>query len=162
VETGAQFVRQYFEYKLGRVITRLQIPVPPDYATRGDRRTLSTYMDAITAAVKLYQLAGICVLTGQQMADLTGRHVPAILSNFVSHYETCAGSPFGAYALIGVLQSVDDLANCFTYQDISQPRLRLDFTRGSIGAHDRDWDRRFRATAWLYRLRFAFPIQLRP
>ena len=50
VDVGAPFVRQYLEFKLGEVITRLQIPVPPDYATRGDNRTLSTYMDAITNA----------------------------------------------------------------------------------------------------------------
>jgi hypothetical protein len=39
------------------------------------------------------------------------------MANFVSHYETGAGTPFNAYALIGVLQDIDDLANCFTYQD---------------------------------------------
>jgi hypothetical protein len=120
VDIGAPLVRQYLEYKLGQIITRLQVPVPPDYATRGARRTLSTYMDAIIGAVKLFQKASMCVLTTQQVADLTARHGPAIMSNFVSHYETSAGSPFGAYALIGVLQSVDDLANCFTYQDTAQ------------------------------------------
>ena len=44
VDIGAPLVRQYLEYKLGQIITRLQVPVPPDYATRGDRRTLSTYL----------------------------------------------------------------------------------------------------------------------
>jgi len=77
-------------------------------------------MDAIVGAVRLFQKASVCVLTTQQATDLTARHGPAIMSNFVSHYETSAGSPFGAYALIGVLQSIDDLANCFTYQDTTQ------------------------------------------
>ena len=31
-----------------------------DYATRGDKRTLSTYTDAITNAVRLYQAAVVC------------------------------------------------------------------------------------------------------
>ena len=46
-----RFVRQYLEYKLGQIIAKLEIPVPPDYATRGDKRNLSTYVDAITNAV---------------------------------------------------------------------------------------------------------------
>ena len=117
VEIGEPFVRQYVEYKLGQVITRLGVLVPPDYATRGDKRTLSTYMDAITNAVALYQAAGRCVLTPQQISDLQNRHATAIMSNYVSHYESGVGTPFNAYALLGVLQSVDDLAACFTWTD---------------------------------------------
>ena len=117
IDIGEPFVRQYLEYKLGQIITRLEIPVPPDYATRGDRRTLSTYIDAITAAVDLYHAAGRCVLTPQQIADLRNHHVPSIMANYVSHYETGAGNPFNAYALLGVLQSVDQLADCFRVID---------------------------------------------
>lgn len=120
IDIGAPLVRQYLEYKLGQIITRLQVPVPPDYANRGDRRTLSTYLTAITGAVELFQKAGICVLSAQQVTDLTSRHGPTIVANFVSHYETSVGTPFNAYALIGVIQSVDDFASCFTYQDTSQ------------------------------------------
>lgn len=117
IDIGEPFVRQYLEYKLSQIITRLAIPVPPDYATRGDKRTLSTYVDAITAAVALYQLAGRCVLSAQQVADLQNHHLPSIMANYVSHYETGAGSPFNAYALLGVLQSVDALADCFCKTD---------------------------------------------
>lgn len=117
VDIGEPFVRQYLEYKLGQVITRLGILVPPDYATRGDKRTLSTYMDAITNAVALYQAAKRCVLTQQQVSDLQTRHATAIMSNYVSHYESGAGTPFNAYALLGILQSVDDLASCFMWTD---------------------------------------------
>lgn len=120
VDIGAPLVRQYLEYKLGQIITRLQVPVPPDYATRGDRRTLSTYLSSIIGSVQLFQKAGICVLSTQQIADLTSRHAPTIILNYVSHYETGVGTPFSAYTLIGVLQSVDDLANCFTYRDTTQ------------------------------------------
>lgn len=117
IDIGEPFVRQYLEYKLGQIITRLEIPVPPDYATRGDKRTLSTYVDAITAAVALYQAAGRCVLSAQQIADLQNHHMPSIMANYVSHYETGAGNPFNAYALLGVLQSVDALADCFCWTD---------------------------------------------
>ena len=91
--------------------------MPPDYATCGDKRTLSTYIDAITDAVTLYQAAGRCVLLAQQINDLQNDHAPSIVGNFVSHYETGAGTPFNAYALLGVLQSIDDLGDCFTWVD---------------------------------------------
>jgi hypothetical protein len=63
VDLGARVVRQYLEYKLGHVIPKLEIPCPPDYATRGDKRTLSTYLNAITDAIDLHQAAGRIVLT---------------------------------------------------------------------------------------------------
>lgn len=91
IDIGEPFVRQYLEYKLGQIITRLEVPVPPDYATRGDKRTLSTYVDAITAAVGLYQAAGRCVLSAQQIIDLQNHHMPSIMANYVSHYETGVG-----------------------------------------------------------------------
>src|SRR3546814_1727641 len=93
IDIGEPIVRQYLEYKLGQIISKLEIPVPPDYATRGDKRTLSTYIDAITEAVKLYQAANLCVLTPQQATDLQHHHAPSIIGNFVSHYETGAGTP---------------------------------------------------------------------
>lgn len=117
IDIGEPMVRQYLEYKLGQIITRLEIPVPPDYATRGDKRTLSTYVDAIMAAVALYQDARRCVLSAQQITDLQNHHLPSIMANYVSHYETGAGNPFNAYALLGVLQSVDALADCFCWTD---------------------------------------------
>lgn len=117
IEIGEPFVRQYLEYKLGQIIARLEIPVPPDYATRGDKRTLSTYLNAITEAVSLYQAAGRCVLSAQQLTDLQSHHMPSIMANYVSHYETGVGNPFNAYALLGVLQSVDALADCFCWTD---------------------------------------------
>lgn len=125
IDIGAPFLRQYLEYKLGQIIAKLEVPVPPDYATRGDKRTLSTYLDAIGEAVKLYQAANRCVLTPQQITDLQNHHVPSIVGNFVSHYETGAGTPFNAYALLGVLQSIDALADCFTYVDPANNQKRF-------------------------------------
>lgn len=125
IDVGAPFLRQYLEYKLGQIIAKLEVPVPPDYATRGDKRTLSTYIDAIGEAVNLYQAANRCVLTPQQITDLQNHHVPSIVGNFVSHYETGAGTPFNAYALLGVLQSIDAIADCFTYVDPSSNQKRF-------------------------------------
>lgn len=113
IDIGEPFLRQYLEYKLGQIITKLEVLVPPDYATRGDKRTLSTFIDAISAAVALYQAANRCVLSVQQISDFQNHHAPSIMANYVSHYETGAGNPFNAYALLGVLQSADDLADCF-------------------------------------------------
>lgn len=124
IDIGAPFLRQYLEYKLGQIIAKLEIPVPPDYATRGDKRTLSTYIDAIGEAVKLYHAANRCVLTPQQVIDLQNHHVPSIIGNFVSHYETGVGTPFNAYALLGVLQSIDALADCFTCVDPANNQKR--------------------------------------
>jgi hypothetical protein len=58
VDLAAPLLRQYLEYKLGHIISKLEIPCPPDYTARGDKRTLSTYIDAIVDAVDLYQAAG--------------------------------------------------------------------------------------------------------
>ena len=124
LSTGEPFVRQYVEYKLGQVISKVQIPVPPDYATRGDKRTLSTYLDAIIEAVKIFDAANCCALTPQQITNARDLHGPSIMANYVSHYETGAGNPFNSYALLGVLQTVDDFADCFKYIDPSNGQLR--------------------------------------
>lgn len=129
VDIGEPFLRQYLEYKLGQIIAKLEVPVPPDYATRGDRRTLSTFIDAITEAVTLYQAAGRCVLSAQQIANLQGHYAPSIMVNYVSHYETGAGNPFNAYALLGVLQSIEDLADCFTWVDVANNNQKRFYRR---------------------------------
>jgi hypothetical protein len=129
VDLGSPFVRQYLEYKLGHIISKLEIPCPPDYTTRGDKRTLSTYLDAIVNAIDLYHAAGRCVLTATQISDIKNTHVPSIVGNFVSHYETGTGTPFGAYALLGVLQSIDALADSFKYTDSSQTPLVTKYCR---------------------------------
>jgi hypothetical protein len=58
-----------------------------------------------------------CVLTPVQINDIRNTHVPSIVGNFVSHYETGVGTPFNAYALLGVLQNIDHLAECFMWED---------------------------------------------
>jgi len=130
IESGAPLVRQYLEYKLSYIISKLEIPVPPDYATRGDKRTPSTYIGAITDVLDLFQAAGRCVLTPQQIRDIKNTHFPSIVANFVCHYGTTTGTPFSAYMLIGVLQSIDGLADCFMWVDNSKtPPVRKFYRR---------------------------------
>ncbi|MFH1555496.1 MAG: hypothetical protein ABII76_11600, partial [Pseudomonadota bacterium] len=115
LETGAPLVRQYLEFQLGQIISKVSIPVPIDYAIKSDNRTVGNALDAIQHAVDLYKRAGTLILDAQQVTDLNGMHVPAIIANYVSHYETGAGGPIVANVLLGVLQSVDDMAECFRY-----------------------------------------------
>jgi DNA repair exonuclease SbcCD ATPase subunit len=119
IDPGSSYLRQYMEYALGRVITKVEIPVPPDYVLRGDKRTLSTYLDAILDAVRLYEQAGRCVLQPHQLQNLRNPHKLTIIVNCISHYETNAGTPFNAYVLLSVLQGIDDLVDCFQY--VEQP-----------------------------------------
>ena len=120
VDVGQPFVRQYLEFKLSQIISKLKILVPPDYAIRSYNKTVSNAIDAISAAIDLYDGCGKLVLTAQQKADFCNQHVPAIIANYVSHYETGGGTPINAHVLLGVLQSVDDLAECFRYDDTSK------------------------------------------
>ncbi|MCM2438509.1 AAA family ATPase [Agrobacterium vitis] len=120
VDIGQPFVRQYLEFKLSQIISKLKIPVPPDYAIRSDNKTVGNALDAISSAIDLFDGAGRIVLSAQQKTDFRNQHVPAIIANYVSHYETGGGTPINAHVLLGVLQSVDDLAECFRYDDISK------------------------------------------
>jgi hypothetical protein len=129
VDLGGPLVRQYMEYKLGTIISKLQILVPPDYATRPDRRTLSTYIDAIVGAVKLYTAAGSCVLEPAQVAAVNHSAAASLMSNMVSHYETGAGNPLNAYALIGVLGEIDAYADNFTRADPQNANRRIFYKR---------------------------------
>ena len=119
VEIGQPFVRQYLEFKLSQIISKLRIPVPPDYAIRSDNKTVGNALDAILHAIDLFDAATRIILTPQQRADFRNQHVPAIIANYISHYETGGGTPINAHVLLGVLQSVDDLADCFRYDDAS-------------------------------------------
>ena len=111
--------RQYLEYKLLQIIRRVDIPVPIDFAIKDTSRMVRNCLDAITSAIELHKKAGTLVLDAQQVQNIDTSHVPAIVGNWVSHYETGAGSSFSAPALGGVIGSIDALAECFRYDDTS-------------------------------------------
>lgn len=124
IEIGAPLVRQYLEFQLSQIISKVNIPVPPDYAIKSDNRTVGNALDAIKDALSLHLKANMLILDGQQQADFNNRHVPAIIANYISHYETGSGTPITAHVLLGVLQSIDDLVECFRYDDTQNQSQR--------------------------------------
>ena len=119
VSQAEPLIRQYLEYKLQQIIRRVDIPVPIDFAIKDTSRMVKNCLDAATSAIKLHKKAGTLVLDSQQVQDIDTTHVPAIVGNWVSHYETGSGSSFSAPSLGGVITSIDALAECFRYDDTS-------------------------------------------
>jgi len=119
VAQAEPLIRQYLEYKLQQIIRKVGVPVPIDFAIKDQSRMVSNCLDAITAAVKLHKQAGTLVLESQQVNDLDTAHVPALIGNWVSHYETGTCSSLSAPMLKGVISIIDDLAECFRFDDNS-------------------------------------------
>lgn len=119
VSQAEPLIRQYLEYKLQQIIRKVDIPVPIDFAIKDTSRMVSNCLDAITSAIELHKKAGTLILDPQQAQDVDTAHVPAIVGNWVSHYETGSGSSLSAPALGGVITSIDALAECFRYDDSS-------------------------------------------
>ncbi len=119
VSQAEPLIRQYLEYKLQQIIRRLDIPVPMDFAIKDTSRMVKNCLDAITTAIELHKKAGTLILDAKQVQDIDTTHVPAIVGNWVSHYETGSGSNLSALALGGVITSIDAFAECFRYDDTS-------------------------------------------
>ena len=119
VSQAEPLIRQYLEYKLQQIIRKVEIPVPIDFAIKDTSRMVSNCRGAITSAIELHKRAGTLVLDARQIQDIDTSHVPAIVGNWVSHYETGSGSSLSAPALRGVVGSIDALAECFRYDDTS-------------------------------------------
>lgn len=112
-------IRQYLEYKLLQIIRKTNIPVPIDFAIKDTTRMAQNCIDAITSCVKLHQKAGTLILDSTQLNALEAVHLPAIVGNFLSHYETGSGTPFSAAVLSAIMVSIDSLTECFKYDDTS-------------------------------------------
>lgn len=119
VSHAEPLIRQYLEYKLQQIIRKVDIPVPIDFAIKDTSRMVRNCLDAITSAIELHKKAGTIVLDVHQIQDIDTSHVPAIVGNWVSHYETGSGGSLSAPALRGVIGSIDALAECFMYDDTS-------------------------------------------
>ena len=115
VTQAEPLIRQYLEYKLQQIIRKVDIPVPIDFAIKDTSRMVNHCLDAITSAIELNKKAGTLVLDDYQVQDIDTSHVPAIVGNWVSHYETGSGSSFSAPALIGIISTIDNLVECFKY-----------------------------------------------
>lgn len=116
-------IRQYLEFKLQQIIRKVDIPVPIDFAIKDTNRMVSNCLDAITSAVDLHQKAGTLILEAGQIDDLAKVHVPAIVGNWVSHYATGSGSSLSAPVLLGIVATIDALAECFRYDDASTGKV---------------------------------------
>jgi hypothetical protein len=119
VTQAEPLIRQYLEFKLQQIIRRVDVPVPIDFAIKDTTRMVSNCLDAITSAVDLHGRAGSLILGAQQVSDLGTVHVPAIVANWVSHHATGSSSSLSAPVLSGIIASIDALAECFRFDDIS-------------------------------------------
>jgi hypothetical protein len=115
VKEAEPLIRQYLEYRLLQIINKVGIPVPLDFAIKDHIKIVSNCLSAIEAATKLHEKAGDLVLDSQQLRDIDTIHVPALVGNWVSHYETASGSSLSPPALIGVINTIDSFAECFRY-----------------------------------------------
>lgn len=112
---AAPRIRQYLEFKLGEVISKVGIPVPIDMAFSDDKQMAKNLMDAIKGAVDLHQAAGRLVLAPSQVTGLDAA-VAIIVGNYQSHWSTGQTQAFTATSLKGVMVAIDDFARCFQFE----------------------------------------------
>lgn len=115
VDFAKEGVRQYLEYRLTDLISKLRIPVPVDIAFTDDKQLSGEFLKAIDAAVRLHKAANCLILDPAQETGLNANMV-TIVSNFLSHWGTGQATTFSAPSLLGVMQAIDDYCDCFTYQ----------------------------------------------
>lgn len=116
VMDAAPRIRQYLEFKLEEVISKVKIPVPIDIAFSDERHMAKNLLDAIQANVKLQEAAASLVLEQGQRQALNIA-IATIVGNYVSHWSTGQGQAFSAGALKGVMKAIDDFADCFRFED---------------------------------------------
>jgi len=108
-------IRQYLEFKVIEIIRKVKIPVSLDFSIRDDRKMVKNGLDAIKAAMHLHNAANNLILDPRQVTDFNSVHVPALVANWVSHYATVSTSSLSPYVLLGVLDTIDKVADCFKY-----------------------------------------------
>lgn len=117
VAEAAPLVRQYLEYKLMQVITKVSIPVPLDFAMKDHNKMVSNCLSAITDAIELNKKASILVLDNKQQDDLKNILIPCLVGNWISHYETASAVAIAPPVLQSVLIAIDAFTECFRYDD---------------------------------------------
>lgn len=108
-------IRQYLEQKLLQVIRKLEIRVRLDFSIRDDRKMVGNCLEAISSEIDLHKRAGTLILEPQQVNNLETVHVPALVGNWVVHYATLTGTSLSPYVLIGLLDTINKVAECFMY-----------------------------------------------
>jgi hypothetical protein len=112
-------IRQYLEFKLLQIINKVQIPVPLDFAIKDHQKMVSNSLEAINTAIKLHKNAGRLVLDPKQLQAIDTMHVPALVGNWITHYETGSGSSLSPPILLSIIDTIDNFAECFRYDDTS-------------------------------------------
>ncbi|MEZ2129748.1 MULTISPECIES: AAA family ATPase [unclassified Sinorhizobium] len=115
VDFAKEGVRQYLEYRLSELISRLRIPVPVDVAFNDNKQLAGEFLNAIDAAVKLHNAANSLVLSTTQQAGLNS-NMTTIVGNFLSHWGTGQTLSFTAPALLGVMNAIDQYCDCFKFE----------------------------------------------
>ena len=124
VKAAEPLIRQYLEYKLLQVIRKCNIPVPLDFSIKDHLKMVSNCTEAINTAVDLHKLAGNLVLDTGQVSALVNIHMPTLIGNWITHYETGSGSSLSPSMLKSVLKTIDEYADCFKCTDTSCTRGR--------------------------------------
>ena len=122
-------IRQYLEYKIIEIIRKVKIPVSLDFSMRDDRKMVKNGLDAIKAGMDLHKAANSLVLLPNQVSDFDNIHVPALIANWVNHYATGSASSLSPYVLMKVLDTIDDVSNCFKYDCNCSGAVRRRFYR---------------------------------
>ena len=110
-------VRQYLEFVIQQVVSKVRIPVPFDLAVKDHARMVDACLGAICEAVDIHRRLGDLVLDPGQASDLASRHAPALVCNWVAHFATGGAAAFAPPAMLGVLDDVDELRRCFQFED---------------------------------------------
>jgi energy-coupling factor transporter ATP-binding protein EcfA2 len=113
-QDAAPRIRQYLEYVLEEVIIRCRVPVPMDIALSDDKRMAGHLIGAIDAQVRLHAGANSLILEPAQVQGLNAA-VATITANFLAHWSTGQTQAFAPGALVGVMQAIDNYADCFKF-----------------------------------------------
>lgn len=124
VQEAEPYIRQYLEFVLMQIITKVRIPVPLDFAMREKNRMVKNCLDAIKNAIDLERRAGSLVIDSSQVKQMEQTHVPILVGNWVSHYETASSISLAPTALKAVIAAVDGITDCFKYDDASMGTTR--------------------------------------
>jgi hypothetical protein len=111
---AAPRIRQYLEYILEEIIIRCKIAVPMDIALCDDKRMAGHLIKSIDSQVRLHVAAGSLVMEETQIQGLNIA-ATTISANFLAHWSTGQTQAFSAGALLGVMQAIDNFADCFKF-----------------------------------------------
>ena len=128
-------IRQYLEFKILEIIRKVKIPVSLDFSIRDDRKMVKNGLDAIKTEIDLHSAANSLILEQSQVNDFDSVHVPALVANWVSHYATGSASSLSPYTLLGVLDTIDKVSDCFKYDCSCSGKVRRRFYKNLSKKH---------------------------